>query len=180
MAKKYLRSDMSEQEAHFFTSGQGLFGEENAITGLYKIIGKFSELNETNRRKELSEYEPNKDSKFKYENRGITELNSNLKAKYGKQKFSRKDFKNLSRKWCLSPVLINIESYCIIEELFAYINDDAELKSTCEIYLANTGDSWEKLMPIQFDFLSTRFSDQHKNYKTAGKIINDLSTINFF
>ena len=179
MAKKYLRSDMSEQEVHFFTSGQALFGEENAITGIYKIIGKFSELNEINGIKELSDYEPNKDTKFKYENRGITELNSYLKAKYGKQKFSRKDFKILSRKWFLSPVLINIESYCIIKELFAYINDNTELKTACETYLANTGDSWEKLMPIQFDFLSTRFTDQHKNYKIAGKIINNLSTINF-
>ena len=40
MSKRYLRSDLSEQEAHFLTCGNGFFGEENAITGLYKLIGK--------------------------------------------------------------------------------------------------------------------------------------------
>lgn len=34
-------------------------------------------------------------------------------------------------------------------------------------------------MPIQYDFLGTRFTDQHKNYRIAGEMINELSTISF-
>lgn len=63
MAKNYLRSDMSEQEAHFFTSGSGLFGEENTITGLYKLVGKFSELEELGQKGELSNYAPDSKSR---------------------------------------------------------------------------------------------------------------------
>ena len=179
MSKKYLRSDMSEQEARFLTCGNGLWGEENAITGLYKIIGKYSELREFDRKKELSNYKPDSDVKFKYENRGITELSSKLKTKYGDKNFSRRDLKTLSRKWCLSPVLISFDCYSIIKELFTYINCGADLKSACDTYLSGIGCSWEKIMPIQFDFLSTRFVDQHTNYKIAGNIINKLSAIDF-
>ena len=179
MAKKYLRSDMSEQEARFYTCGHGLFGEENALIGLYKLIGKFSELKDTDRTKELLDYKPNSDIKFKYENRGITEINSILKAKYGDREFSRRDLKNLSRKRHLSRVLISFNCDCIITEIDTYIKCNATLKSACDAYLSGIGYNWDDIMPIQFDFLSTRFADQHKDYRKAGKIINDISTISF-
>lgn len=87
MSKRYLRSDLSEQEAHFLTCGNGFFGEENAITGLYKLIGKFNELKELGRKEDLSDYAPDKNIRFKYENLGITKLSTELKIKYGTKKF---------------------------------------------------------------------------------------------
>ena len=180
MAKNYLRSDMSKEEAHFITSGNGIFGEENSITELYKIIGKFCELRELGRKKELLNYIPERDLSFKYENRGITELSSELKIKYGEKRISRKNLKSLSRKWCLSPVSISFNCTCIITELVTYINHDADLKTACTIFISRIGGCrWENIMPIQFCFLSTRFTDQHKNYQKAGVIINELSTICF-
>lgn len=179
MSKKYLRSDMSEQEARFLTCGNGFFGEENAITGLYKIIGKFKELEELGRVEELTYYKPNKDIRFKYENRGITELSIILKTKYGSKQMSRKKIKTLSRKWCMTPVLISFNCTCIIDELITYINCNTILKSACDTYLSSIECGWKNLMPIQFDFLSTRYMDQHKNYRLAGEIINDLSAKRF-
>lgn len=179
MSKRYLRSDLSEQEAHFLTCGNGFFGEENTITGLYKLIGKFNELKELGRKEDLSDYAPDKDIRFKYENLGITKLSTELKIKYGTKKFSRWNFKTLSRKWCLTPVVISFNCKCIITELITYINHDIDLKSACEKYLSSVSCKWEDLMPIQYDFLSTRFTDQHKNYRIAGKMINELSTMSF-
>ncbi len=179
MAKNYLRSDMSEQEAHFFTSGSGLFGEENTITGLYKLVGKFSELEELGQKGELSNYAPDRDNRFKYENLGITKLSTELKSKYSISKFSRWNLKTLSRKWCLTPVLISFNCACIINELAEYIKHDTDLKLACDKYLSSVECKWENLMPIQYDFLSTRFTDQHKNYRKAREMINQLSDISF-
>ena len=179
MSKKYLRSDMSEQEARFLTCGNVFWGEENALTGIYKIIGRFKELEELGREEELSYYKPNNDFRFKYENRGITELSIILKAKYGGKQMSRKKIKILSRKWGMTPVLISSNCACIIDEIITYINCNTILKSECDKYLSNIESGWENLMPIQFDFLSTRFTDQHQNYRLAGEIINDLSAKRF-
>ena len=134
---------------------------------------------DADRTKEISNYKPDSDIKFKYENRGITEISSILKAKYGDREISRRDFKNLSRKWHLSRVLISFNCNCIIKEIATYINCDVTLKSACDAYLSGIGYNWDRIMPIQFDFLSTRFADQHKDYKKAGEIINDLSGISF-
>lgn len=179
MSKKYLCSDMSEQEARFFTCGRGVFGEENAITGLYKLIGKFNELKELNKEEELSAYAPDKDFRFKYENLGITILSAQLKAKYGKKKISRKSLKTLSRKWCLIPVLISFNCPDIFQELATYVNSNNHLKKACNTYLSRIGCQCENLMPIQFDFLSTRFFDQHRNFQKAGEMINKLSQVCF-
>lgn len=179
MSKRYLRSDMSEQEAHFFTRGNGIVGEENAITGLYKLIGKYTELEALGKQEDLSDYEPDKDVRFKYENIGITELSGTIKNKYGDRNISRRNFKTLSRKWCLSPVSISFNCVCILSGLIAYINSKPNLKLACDRYLSNVNCKWDALMPIQYDFLSTRFTDQHKSYRIAGKMINELSTIGF-
>lgn len=178
MAKKCLQSDLSIQEAHFLTCGNPFFGEENAITGLYKLIGKYEELKESGRGDELIDFNPD-DKKFGYENRGITKLSVALKSKYGNKEISRWQFKALSRKWCPKPVRISFNSACIILELITYINSDDNLKLACQKYLLRYGNEWEELMPIQFDFLRTRFIDQRRNYRIAGKIINELSDIDF-
>ena len=177
MARRYLRSDMSEQEARFFTCGCGLFGEENHLTGLFKLVGKFNELNELGRKEEIVDYFPERDRRFKFENRGYTDMGKILKRKYANWHFSRKCLKNLSRKWCFTPVVISFNSDCIISELITYIRQDADLKMACEKYMARFGSGWQELMPIQFDFISTRHTDEHKNYRIAGRIINELASI---
>jgi len=174
MAKKHLRSDMSKEEARFFTTGNVFFGDENGITSLFKIIGRYSELKGTDRATQIQNYMPENDLRFKYENRGITELSSILKRKYGDRSISRKDLKNLSRKWCFSPIVISFDCANIIKTLIEYINQDDILKSACDIYLSRNEYKWERLMTIQHEFLSTRFADQHKDYTIAGRIINDL------
>ena len=118
-------------------------------------------------------------STIKYENLGITKLSAELKSKYSISKFSRWNFKTLSRKWCLTPVLISFNCACIINELAKYINHDTDLKLACDKHLSSADCKWENLMPIQYDFLSTRFTDQHKNYRMARKMINQLSVISF-
>lgn len=171
MSRKYLRSDMSEQEARFLTYGEGIFGEGNVITSLLKIVGNY----DSPENKTKNYYSPEKDKSFKYENHGITLISKNIKEKYGENYISRKEIKTLSRKWYLSPVIVSFRCPIIINELFEYINSNSFLKDVCTKYLANYGYDWENLMPVQFDFLSTRFADQHKNYRIAGSIIDDLS-----
>ena len=177
MSKKYLRSDLTNDEAHFLTSGNGVFGEENAITGIFKLIGKYSELKEQGRIEELKEYNPKLDTHFKHENRGITEFSQHLKSTKETSKFSRRDLKYLSRKWCFTAVVLNSSSDRIIQELITYISDDDVLKSVCLKHLSDCGAGWGLVMPIQYEFLSTRFKDQHKDYRTAGKIMNELTNV---
>lgn len=177
MSRKYLRSDMSKQELKFFTCGGGVCGEENAITGLLKIVGKFTELKELNRGEEIADYLPEKDQKFMYENRGITELSAVLRSKYGDRKYARKGIKNLSRKWALTPVVMSYSSERIIIELLTYTEYDKDLCLAAKNYLSRVGKEWSELIPIQYDFLCVRHMDQHKNYLVAGKIINELANI---
>ena len=37
MSKKYLRSNMSQSEARFFSMGHGIWGKENSLTNIFKI-----------------------------------------------------------------------------------------------------------------------------------------------
>lgn len=177
MSRNYLRSDMSEQEARFFTCGRGIWGEENYITGLFKIVGKFNELVELGEKEDIINYIPERDQRFKYENRGYTDVGKALKAKYPEKRFTRRGLKNLSRKWCFTAVSISFDSGLIISELFTYIKADTNLKSACQNYLAQVGINWQELMPIQFDFMSVRHTDQHKNFRIASRIINELAIV---
>lgn len=65
---------MSEQEARFFTCGSGVFGEENYITGLFKMVGKFNELDEFGRKEDIINYDPESDLRFKCENQTCIEI----------------------------------------------------------------------------------------------------------
>jgi len=179
MPKNYFRSNLSKNEAPFLNRGKVIIGEENAITGLFRIIGMYSELSESCRVKDLCNYNPSTDKKFKYENRGITELSKRVKSKYKKAKFSRKCFTTLSRKWCPSPVVLSIKCDCIIQELQSYINSDSNLKSACISYLSNIGYEVENVMPIQFEFLSARANNQGKDFDIALHVVNKLKETNF-
>lgn len=178
MSRKYLRSDLSIQEAHFFTCGNLVIGDDNAITGLIKIVGKYSELYDLNRKQEIISYNPDEDRHFKYESRGYSIMGDVLKQKHSGRGLSRKYLKHLSRTWGLSPVIISFKCDCIISELITYIKNDPDLKEACEKYILTHGKYWQRLMPIQANFLSTRHTDQHKDYQVAGEIINKLSSLN--
>lgn len=179
MSRRYLRSDMSPHEAKFFTCGGGFWGEENHLTGLFKLVGKFDELKELERKKEIVDYFPERDRRFKFENRGYTVMGVFLKQKHENLHLSRKYIKNLSRKWCCTPVIISFEADCIISELIAYIKQDADLNMACNNYIQRFGSECKDLMPIQFDFICTRHTDEHKDYRIAGRLINNLASIHF-
>lgn len=179
MARSVLRSDMSDQESMFFTYGSGFCGEENTITGLFKLIGKFNELNEFERKQEITEYIPEKDKRFKYENRGYSDMSKIIKNDPKNKDISRKHLKNISRKWCFTPVVLSFKTDYIVSQLVEYIKHDTDLYLAFGNYLKRSGEDWSELMPVQFDFLSTRHTDQHKHYREAGRIINELSDIVF-
>lgn len=179
MSKRYLRSDMSEQEARFYTSGNFLWGDENACLGLFKLVGKYSELVSLSRGAEIINYRPEVDRKFKYENMGYTVIASRLRAKYINENraLSRKYLKNLCRKRKFSRMVLSFDSSYILAELINYIRANLDLDLAFQSYLIRNGSTWDKLIPSQFEFLSIRHTYQHKNYKIAGEIINELSAI---
>lgn len=174
MRKRYLRSDSSEYEARFFTAGAFFVGSGNKITGLFRLVGMFFELQNNNRSSEIFAYHPDADCLFKYENKGYTIINHELKKKG--YLIARKYLRNLSRKWSLQSVVLSFDSHIILSELVTYIAGNDELRAACIAYLQTNIISWDFLMPIQFDFLGTRFNDRHKDWKIAEKIILVLST----
>ena len=176
MARRYLRSDMSEDEARFFTLGE-LTGEENYITGLFKLIGKYDELRELCKADEILNYIPENDKRYKYENRGYSYLGRVLRAKYPTHRHCRKGLKNLSRKWRFRRVLISFYSSEIMSELIDQFTTDPTLMKAYKEYVSRSGNSWQALMPIQYDFISTRYEDRHKDYRVAKGIINSLADI---
>lgn len=178
MSKRYIRSDFSCEESRFFKTGIVLCGEGNCISCLFKIVGRFTSLKEMGTKEKICDYHPEKDKKFKYENMGMTEIARYLASDEANHHISRKYIRNLSRKWKLTPVVLSLESDRIIYKLFSYIDGDVDLKMACKNYLSGIENDWASLMPIQFDFLSVRHTDQHKFYKCAGKIIEQLSKIN--
>lgn len=177
MSRRYLRSNGSKHESKFFTCGKGLYGEENFITDLFKMVGKFNELSEFGQKEQIRSYVPSQDRTFKYENRGYTDIGAILRYKYAGRHFSRKCLKTLSRKWLFTPVLISFECARIISELITYINHDDDLSAACKKYAKDFENNWAKIMPIQYDFLSTRHTHKYKDFRIAGEIINALSNM---
>lgn len=177
MGKRYLRSDCSIEEARFFTTGQAFIGTGNILTGLIKYIGKYDKLEKCGRTFEILTYKPDEDRFFINENWGYTILSNEI-AKT-KIRISRKYIKALSRKWPASAVLISFDAIHIISELFAYISNKKELYTVCNAYLKSYDipNEWNKICPIQYDFLGERNQDHHKNWQIAENIINDLTTI---
>ena len=129
MGKKYFRSDFSQEESHFFTDGHPIIGESNLITSLFRLVGKFSVLASIGRLNELSEYNPDTDCIFRYENAGYTTIKANLKD--NGIVISRKFFRNISRKWSLSQVVISFQTDRIIAELISYLQSDPDLHRAC-------------------------------------------------
>lgn len=178
MKKRYLRSDLSPAEARFFTCGGRLFvGTGNVLTGLVKYIGMYTELEAEKRTGEIVSYNPDTDNLFKHENMGYTALRKEM-AKT-QMPISRRYIKGLSRKWPMSSVVISFDVVKIISALFAYIASRDELRIACTSYIQGydiqTG--WDKIMPIQFDFLGTRIQDHHENWKIAESIVSELLTL---
>lgn len=177
MSRKNLRSDKSKEEYRFIRTGKLLFGEDNCVTGLIKIIGKFDELKESGRESLITNYKPDLDRTFKYENRGYTVIGSCLRAKYPDRRIARRHIKNLSRKWYNRRVLVNFDSDCIISEIAAYIKLNQYLDTAASAYTSQFKHNWGEIMPIQYEFLSVRHTDQHKHYRVATRIINELGCI---
>ena len=179
MSKKHLRSDASNDEIEFLFSGAVLIGEGNHLTELFKLVGKFDELKELGRKKEIVDYAPEKDKRFMYENRGYCVIGDILKKTDEGRGLSRKYLRNLSRKWCGTAVVLSFKSHYIISELVAYINQDDDLYRACikHVKQIEGGWVWERLMPIQYGFISRRHKDKHKNFRVAEAIINELARI---
>ena len=81
MSRRYLRSNGSKHESKFFTCGKGLYGEENFITDLFKMVGNLNELSEFGKKEQIRSYVPSQDRTFKYENRGYTDIGAILRCK---------------------------------------------------------------------------------------------------
>lgn len=178
MKRFFLRSDLSDREARFYTCGNLFVGEGNAVTGLFKIVGLYSELKTSRKEENISLYKPDEDKTFMYENKGYSVIGNILKKKSNERGLSRRFIKSLSRKWALTPVVISFNCKLILSELLTYINNDITLKGVCDRYLKCKCTNWQELMPIQADFLITRHADMHKDYQMAGRIINELAGIN--
>ena len=182
MGKRYLRSDLSPEEARFFTCGGRLFvGTGNVQTALIKYIGMYTELDAERRTSEIASYNPDNDNVFKYENIGYTELRKEIKK--AQIPISRRYIKGISRKWPMSSVVISFNAVGIISALFTYIANRKELKVACSSYIRdyikekNIQTEWDIIMPIQFDFLGTRIQDHHENWQIAEPIVSELLTL---
>ena len=175
MSKNYFRSDLSVEEAIYFTQGYPFLGLANHITDLFKFIVKYDELEQNGEENNIVDYNPQEDKKFKYENRGYSIIGNQIK----KQKFiSRKYLKSLSRKWSFRRVVLSFDSDFILSEIYRYIEEREILRSAClSFWKTYNTNNWFKIMPVQYSFLSKRFNDHHKNWKEAERIINALTQI---
>ena len=177
MQKRHLRSDLSVEEARFFTTGRMIVGTGNVLTGLIKYVGMYTELAMCNRAAEIASYNPDTDVFFKHENMGYTTIRKEI-AKSALP-ISRRYIKALSRKWPASAVVISFDAVHIISELFAYISSKDELKAACAAYLKeyDLPTEWDKIIPIQYEFLGVRIQDRHANWQVAEELIYKLSTV---
>ena len=172
-----MRSDFSEEEARFFVAGKPVVGTGNVLTGLIKYIGKYTELQQYGRTDEISLYNPDSDVFFMYENMGYTTLRKIL-AKTTIP-ISRRYIKALSRKWPMSFVRISFDATHIISVLLEYIFSNYDLKTVCLAYLSDhdirTG--WNRIIPIQYEFLGERIQNRHTDWKEAERIVRELTLI---
>lgn len=149
-----------------------MIGTGNQITDLFKFVGKYKELKECKKEKEINNYNPQTDNRFKRENLGYSIIRDEIEKKY--HHIPRKYLKNISRKWPLSRVVLSFETPEIISQLFTYIREKPDLKMACIKHFSYDNDNWHNIMPIQFEFLGVRLRDHHKNWKKAEMIINKI------
>lgn len=167
MGKRHLRSDFSELEIHFISMGTPIFGDGNSIAGLFRLIGKYSELLIFKTTNEISLYNPDEDTHFKYENLGYKIIGQIINEnKENKDKISRKYLKNLSRKWKPQQVVLSFKSKEIINEILCYIKKHDDLKKAVLNYLHDDTE-WASIMPIQHDFLSIRSINCRTDFMVA-------------
>lgn len=177
MKHRHLRSDLSAEEARFFTAGRALVGTGNVLTGLIKFVGMYTELQAYNRESEIFTYNPDTDCFFKHENMGYTTIRKVISK--SAVPISRRYIKALSRKWPASSILISFDAVHIISELLTYISNRDKLKDACIAYLKNHNavSGWDKIMPMQYQFLGVRIQDRHEDWQVAEKIVNDLEMV---
>lgn len=173
MRKKYLCSDLSEEEAYFVTQGAIMIGTSNKITSLFKFVGKYEDLKANNREEEIIHYNPDNDPVFKYESAGYTIIGKEIHKKL-EHRIPRKYLKSISRKWSPSRVRISFDTPDIISVLFAYIKERDILKDACKNHFSYDIDNWQNIMPIQFEFLGVRLRDHHKHWSVAQEIIHKI------
>lgn len=177
--KRYLISDNSEQERGFIIRGTSIFASGNGISHLFMLVGRFDELQKENAKEEIKRYSPEYDDRYKYENRGYSVIGERLRAKYSRgDAVSRQFLKSLGRKYIGGRVIISYKSDAIIRELLQYLHSDKNLEQAYIQYLKRHLVQFWELMPIQFNFLSTRKSDRHVGYREAERLINQTEEIN--
>jgi hypothetical protein len=176
----FLISDKSREEFNLLLRGNPIYGEENLLTGIYKIIGKYTELSEIGDVRDINVYNPDNDIIFKYENIGITTLKKYINhALYGTNipKISRKELKTLSRKWLMQPVCVSKKSDHIIAEIVSYIVCFPVLKNRIRDYLQKKSYQWEEIILIQYDFLRKRFSRRGRDFDLAAELCLKIDNI---
>ena len=171
-----LKSDFSEKEMKFYTTGKAVVGTGNTLTDMFKTIGMYIELKADKRADEIVNYVPSEDIWFKHENMGYTEIRNRLEKKLNP--ISRKYIKNISRKWPLSRIVLSYDTHEIIEEIFSYIQEDKYLTEACSKYMTKDI-SWNALLPIQYDFLGVRIDNHRSNWQKAQDIVDNLLDIKF-
>lgn len=176
---KHLKSNFSEEEAPLFKEGQFVIGESNELTDLFKFVGKYVDLKTENKINEIAKYNPDDDNIFIHENMGYTEIKRRVNARTDlKHYVSRRYLVNISRKWCLTKVVLSYDTHKIIKELYQYISENDLLRKACVKYISGNK-AWDEIMPIQFKFLSARRKDMGKDWDVAKEIINELSVFSF-
>lgn len=173
MRKRYLCSDLSEEEAYFVTEGLIVIGTSNKITNLFKFVGKYEDLEDNNNEEDIVHYNPENDPFFKYESAGYTIIGKEIEKRL-RRRVSRKYLKSISRKWSPSRVKLSFDTPLIISVLFSYIMERETLKVACKNHFPYDSDNWQDIMPIQFEFLGVRFRDHHKNWSVAQEIIHEI------
>ena len=177
----YFRSSLTKEERIYWNKGDHINGNGNDLVKVFRIIGKFKELEEVGQSEDILRYDPIEDNTFKHENMGITEISSYIRSNKQEYYISRRFIKNLARKWKGTRVRLSYKSDLIIRDIIGYISLDNNrlLKEAVRQYIAENNGSWASIIPIQYAFLNTRHLDGLENSERAGEIIGKLELMEF-
>lgn len=121
---RYFRSSLTKEERIYWNQGDYINGDGNDLVKVFRIIGKFKELEEVGQFEDILRYDPIEDSTFKHENMGITEISSYIRSNKLDYYISRRFIKNLARKWKGTRVRLSYKSDLIIRDIIGYISLD--------------------------------------------------------